>query len=366
MSELARKNIAGIKQYIPGKPIEEVARELGIKGEIVKLASNENPLGTSPKALEALKKAIKGTHLYPDDEYFHLVRAIANRHGVEPECVMIANGSVEALDFITKAYVNPGDEVVMSEQAFALYRIVVAIMDGKRIATPLKNYAHDLDAMAAKITPKTKVVFIANPNNPTGTMSTSSELDKFMNAIPREPLVVLDEAYREYITRKDYPDSFKYLREGRNVMILGTFSKIYGLAGLRIGYAVSKPELVAPLRKVKMPFHVNSFAQAAALAAISDDEHIIRSREVNDAGKKYLYAELKKLGVSFVPTEANFIYIDVGHDCDKVFHQLLLRGVIVRPMKPYDFPTGLRVTIGTREQNEKFAKALKGALATFA
>jgi len=359
---LARRNVEEIRPYVPGKPVEEVRRELGLSGTIIKLASNENPLGASPLAVKAMRKALKSNNFYPEDGAYYLTRALAQKHGVGEDQILIANGSVEVMYYITTAFANPGESVAMNDQAFILYRIVTKVADARRIAPPLKNYTHDLSALCLAVEPDTKVVFIANPNNPTGTMNTQQEADEFMAGVPPNVIVVWDEAYREYIDRPDYPDTMKYLREGRNIIILRTFSKIYGLAGLRVGYAIAKPEIIAALRKVRVPFNVNTMGQVGCLAALDDAEHIRRSKEVNAEGREFLYKVLSKMGLFYVPSVANFVYLDVGRDSLPVFQAMQREGVIIRPIKEYDFPNSFRVSVGTPRQNRKLIRALKKVL----
>lgn len=364
MNQLARQNIMGIKPYIPGKPIEEIARELGIKEKIIKLASNENPLGPSRLAINALKRQLKNFNLYPDDNCYYLTKELARRFNIKDDEIILGNGSVEVLELVTQAFVNRGDEIVMAEDSFVMYQIVTAIAEGVRKAIPLKDFRHNLDAMAEAITPKTKAVLIANPNNPTGTMNTAEEVQRFMDKVPDNVIVVLDEAYREYIQRPDFPDSFRYFREGKNVIILRTFSKIYGLAGLRIGYGIANRDIIEALRKVRLPFNVNSAAQLAAVAALDDELHIRRSIEVNEAGKKYLYERFKKMGLPYVPTEANFIFVQPQPliDSHTLVKELMKRGLIVRDMSDQDKHIGVRITIGTERQNRKLVKAIKEIL----
>jgi len=362
----ARKNIQEISPYIPGKPIEEVRRELKLRGEIVKLASNENPLGPSPLAVAALRKGIKDAHLYPDDNCYYLSKTLAAHLGVAEDQLIFGNGSVDIIDFITKSFVAPGDHVVLAAGAFIMYAIAAKMADARVTAVPLKDYAHDLDAMAAAVTPQTKVVFIANPNNPTGTMVDAAQVKSFLRKLPTSCVVVFDEAYSEYIARPDFPDSLALLRDHPNIIILHTFSKIYGLAGLRVGYGIGHPELIATIRKVRLPFNVGLLSQLACQAAIGDRRHVARSKAMNSAGKKYLYRQFAAMGMTYVPSEGNFILIDPKVDSMPVFNALQKRGVIVRPVKNYGFPTQLRVTVGTPAQNKKLIAGLRRVLKTAA
>lgn len=345
--------VLGIQPYVPGKPIEELERELGISNSI-KLASNENPVGPSPAAIRAIKESFADINRYPDGSGFYLKRALAEKLDVSDEEIILGNGSNELLDLAAKTFLKDGDEAVMATPSFVVYFMAVQSVGGKSIQVPLKNYTHDLSAMAASITPATRMVFIANPNNPTGTINKKDEFESLMEKVPDNVLVVMDEAYYEYVSDHDYADSMKYLRSEKNILILRTFSKIYGLAGLRVGYGIAKKEILADMNRLRAPFNTSTIAQKAALAALSDDAHVSRSREVNSAGKEYLYRELSALGISFVPTEANFLYIPVEGSV-ALYERLLKMGVIIRPMGP----SAVRVTIGLPEENRRFIEALK-------
>jgi histidinol-phosphate aminotransferase len=362
MGPVCKPNLACIKPYKPGKPIEDVARELKLSCEIIKLASNENPVGPSPRAKAAMRRAVGEMQLYPDDNCCYLKARLAGKFGVEPDWIILGNGSVEIFLFAAQAYVGPTESVVFSDGAFIMYKIATQIVGGQTVSTPMKNYAHDLEAMADAIQPNTRLLFIANPNNPTGTMVGKAEFDRFMSRVPGHVLIVVDEAYREYISDPDYPDAFKYLRDGRNVIITRTFSKIYGLAGLRIGYAFARPELLQDITKMRLPFNVSRMAQIAALAAIDDEAHVRHSMQVNDAGKEYLYAALRKMGLKFVPSYANFVLVDFGRDASPLFEKLQRKGVIARPVREYGFPNALRISIGTDPQNRKLVRSLKAVL----
>jgi histidinol-phosphate aminotransferase len=362
MRPQARPNIQSISPYIPGKPIEEVRRELGLRGQIIKLASNENPLGPSPLAVMALRRKLKEIHLYPDDGCFALSKRLASFLGVNEEQLIFGNGSVDVIDFITKTFVAPGDHVVIAEGAFIMYKIAAKMADAKATMIPLKDYVHDLDAMAAAVTPQTKVVYIANPNNPTGTMLNESQVKSFMKKIPESCVVVFDEAYSEYIDRPDFPNTIKLLKDWPNAIVLHTFSKIYGLAGLRVGYGVGDPELISQVRKVRLPFNISLAGQVACLAALDDSKHLARSKKINTEGKEYLYKQFQSLGIAYVPSEGNFILIDPKVDSQIIFLSLQKLGVIVRPIKNYGYQTELRVTIGTARHNKKLIGALKQVL----
>lgn len=362
MLPTAKPNLAGIKPYKPGKPIEEVIRELRLRGEVIKLASNENPLGPSPKALTAMRRAIDEMHLYPDDNCFYLKHRLAERFGVSPDEIILGAGSVEIILMAALAYLGPSQSAVMSDGAFIMYRIATQIAGGQIIATPMRNYAHDLEAMAAAIRSDTRLVYIANPNNPTGTIVRNREFARFMARVPDSILVVLDEAYREYIDDPEYPDAFEYLRKGRSIMILRTFSKIYGLAGLRIGYGFAPRAIMSDVAKMRLPFNISRIGQVAALAALDDERHVRRSAEENRAGKEYLYSAFQKLGLQFVPSYGNFILVEFGRDALPVFEQLQRRGVIVRPVREYGFPNALRISIGTERQNRRLIRTLRAVL----
>ncbi len=349
--------IASLVPYPPGKPIEELERELGISGSI-KLASNENPLGPSRKAVEALSKAFSDIHRYPDGSCYYLKKGLSKHLGVAEQMLIIGNGSNEIIELLLRTYLKAGDEVVMAEPSFAVYPLVVQAAGGRAVKVPLDgDLRHDLKRMAEAITGKTKIVFIANPNNPTGTIVTKDELEGFMEAVPGDVIVCIDEAYYEYVRSPDYPDTLGLIKGGRAVLLLRTFSKIYGLAGLRVGYGVAPAELVDYMNRVRQPFNVNSLAQKAALAALDDREHVERSRENNLKGLEFLFQELDKLGLECVPTEANFFLIKVG-DGEGVYRALLKKGVIVRPMKGYGMEEYIRVTVGLPEENRRFLAAL--------
>jgi len=343
--------------YEPGKPIEEVDREYGIASSI-KLASNENPLGPSPKALAAIREKLDQLHLYPDGDCFYLKRGMAQKIGVEPENLIFGNGSNEIIELAVRTFMRPRDEAVMAEQAFVVYPLIVQAVGGRKKAVPLCNFTHDLAAIGDAITAQTRVVFLANPNNPTGTIYRRDEWERFLGKVSSNLLLIVDEAYFEYVQDPAYPDSLRYHAEDRAILTLRTFSKLYGLAGLRIGYGVGPKKLIDMMQRVRQPFNVNAAAQWAALAALEDVEHVKRSLEVNRLGMEYLQAEFTRLGLAFVPSDANFILVRVGKG-QEVFKQLLSKGVIVRPMAGYQFPEHVRVTIGTMDENRKFIAALQ-------
>jgi histidinol-phosphate aminotransferase len=355
---LVRKGIAEIKPYIPGKPVQEVKRELGLE-DVIKLASNENPLGPSRLALEAIKAALQEVHLYPDAECYELREAVAASLHISADQLIFGNGGEELITLIGKAFINEGDSCVISRDVYDAYESVVRIMGGKITYSNLVDYRIDLKDMLEKTKEKTKIVFICNPMNPTGTIVTRQELEPFLEQIPQNTLVVLDEAYSHFVSDRNYPDGIHYVQQGKNVIVLRTFSKIYGLGGIRIGYGVAHPELIQYLRQVKEPFNVNTLAQVGALAALRDGDHVNRTLNLVRTEKTFLYDELSAMGIRFIPSEANFIFIDVGMDAKSLFQEMLKRGIIIRPGDIWNLPNFVRLTIGTREQNLMFIKALK-------
>ncbi len=347
--------------YVPGKPIEDVARELGLEpSQIVKLASNENPLGPSPIAVKAMQEALLKSHFYPDGGGYHLRAGIAQKFGLSIHNVILGNGSNEIIEFLGHAFLRPGDNIVTAEHAFVVYKIMAKLFGAETVEVPDPNLTHDLPAMAAAINDRTKLVYIANPNNPTGTMVGEDELDRFMDRVPESVMVVLDEAYYEFLPNP--PDTLKYLSDRPNVIALRTFSKIQGLAGLRIGYGLAHPDLIRLLQKTRQPFNVNSIAQTGALAGLQDDEHQAKTREVIREGRELLEAEFRARGLEYIPSVANFVLVKVG-DGHEVFQKLLKRGMIVRAMHEYKLPDWLRVSVGTSEQNRRFLEDLDQVLA---
>lgn len=349
------EHIRTIRPYVPGKPIEELERELNIKNAI-KLASNENPLGPSPLAIKALRKGITVLNRYPDGGCFYLKKALSKKLGIMEDEIIFGNGSNEVIELAVRTFLMPGDEAIMAHPSFVVYSMIVQAAGGKNIIVPLKEWRHDLNTMASMITDRTRLIFIANPNNPTGTINTGNEMDSLMEKVPDGVLIVIDEAYYEYVTSKDYPDTMKYLRDGRDILILRTFSKIYGLAGLRIGYGIAKADIINEMNKVRQPFNINTLAQLASISALEDEGHIVKSREINEEGKEFLYKEFSSMGIDFLPTEANFIYIPLKKDnAGLLYNELLKMGVIVRPMDE----SHIRVTIGLPKENKRFVIALK-------
>ncbi len=361
-----RKNsMKSFKPYVVGKPIEEVRRELGIEGPIAKLASNENPLGASPKAIEAVKEHLDQIHLYPDDNHYAFKKALSARFGIKMEQLYCASGSSEVIDVICSTFIEPGagDEILSSERSFAMYQIGAIKAGGKFVGAPMKDkYYYDLEAIANSVTEKTKVIFLANPNNPTGTWFSASEFDKFMARVPEDVLVVYDIAYHEFTTREDLPDPRKYFDAGRDIIVLRTLSKAYGLAGLRVGFAYGREDLISHLSLGRTPFNVNSLAQAAAIAALSDDEFVKKSGEFTVRELEYIIDGLKGLDVVVPPTQANFVLVDTKKEAPWLFMELQKRGIIVRPLHGYDYPNAIRVNVGLREENERFLAAMRELL----
>ena len=347
-------DIASLSPYVPGKPIEELQRELGLT-RVIKLASNENPLGSSPKALTALREGTSALHRYPDGGAFRLREALADHWKVTLDQVILGNGSDEILGLLARTFLAPGDEAVMADQTFVIYKMEVTAAHGKPIVVPLKQWKHDLPAMAAAVTDRTRLLFLCNPNNPTGTMVSADEVELLLSCVPAHVVVVFDEAYFEYVRRQQFPDSMAYVKQGRSVIVLRTFSKIYGLAGLRIGYGIATAEIINLLNRVRPPFNVNSLAQRAALAALGDEEHVTRSRAVNEAGMGQMVKGLSSLGFAPIPSEANFVYVDVGRDGRAIFEAMLREGIIVRHIEG----PMVRVTVGLEEENREFLAALK-------
>lgn len=363
--KLAVTGVQSLRPYQPGKPIEELARELGLdEKDIVKLASNENPLGPSPKALAAIDAAMPEITLYPDGYGFDLKKALSDKLGVGMDQITLGNGSSDILDFIARLFANDGDNIVVSQHSFAIYGIVAKMVGAECIAVPAVNFGHDLDAMAAAINNNTRIVFITNPNNPTGTWLTAAEIRTFMQKVPDDVLVLLDEAYFEYVQEADYADGIELLPEFPNLVVARTFSKAYGLAALRVGYAVSSPQLADLLNRVRPPFNVNSLALAAAEAALSDHEYVASSIAVNNSGLQQMVAGFDKLGLDYIPSVGNFIAfkMPVSVDAMQVYQQLLAKGVIVRPIANYEMADYLRVSVGTEAQNATFIEALTQVL----
>ncbi|MBM3243305.1 MAG: histidinol-phosphate transaminase [Candidatus Omnitrophica bacterium] len=355
-----RKHILRLESYEAGKPIEETKRQLKLR-EVIKLASNENPLGPSPKAIAALRKKLVTVNRYPDSSGYYLKRKLAKNLNLEPSNIIIGNGSDEIIDLIIRTFVDNGENIITADLAFLEYKLLTLMNNRELITVPLKYFKFDLAAIKKRINQKTKAIFIANPNNPTGTYVTKYELEEFFKGLPENILVILDEAYDTFIDVDDFPKSSQYLKRD-NVLILKTFSKSFGLAGLRIGYGLGDAQLIAWLEKCRQPFNVNSLAQEAAIAALDDKSFLRKTRETVLRGKKYMYDCLADLGLPFVSSVANFILVDTGRDGVSLFKELLKYGIIVRDMKQYGLKNFIRITIGTKKENMRFLKVLKKVL----
>lgn len=357
-----KKHIQDIRPYEPGKPIKELQREYGIRN-VTKLASNENPLGASGKAVRAMRDAIRDVHLYPEGSCYYLLTRLAGALDIDPEHIICGNGSDEIIELLARGFLSEGDEVVSSEMTFLVYPILAQVCGASFKAVPMKDHRYDLEGILRAITPKTKLVIIVNPNNPTGTYVTAQEVEAFLSQVPPHVLVCFDEAYVDFVDAEDFPKMLPYVKEGRpNVVVLRTFSKAYGLAGLRIGYGVASKEIVAYLHKVRQPFNVNSLAQAAATAALDDSFFLWRTKWLVVRGRKFFYRKLKKLGLEYLPSQANFILINMKADCQEVYQYLLRQGMIIRPMTAYHLQDWIRITIGRRSQNVQLIKMLKSYL----
>jgi len=363
MKNLAQEHILHLQPYLPGKPICEVQRELGLE-EVIKLASNENPCGPSPKAVLAMQRAMSEIHRYPDGSGFHLKKALGEKLQVASDRIILGNGTSEILELVVRTFLAPGDEAISARPAFIIYSMLVQAARGENVLVALKEHTHDLQAMSGAITPKTKLIIVTNPNNPTGTMVTEDDLTRFLQQVPKNVIVVLDEAYAEYVEDEHFPDSLAYLRlhPDQPILIARTFSKAYGLAGLRIGYGIGSLELISLMNRIRPPFNVNSPALAAAEAALDDEEFLSRSREINRVGYQYLCSTFDRLKLPYIPSVANFILVDVGQDAKTFSNRLLAEGVIVRTVAEYGLPTWIRITIGLEEENRKLIQAMEKIL----
>jgi histidinol-phosphate aminotransferase len=358
---LANTHILGIAPYEPGKPIEELEREIGVH-DAIKLASNENPLPPSERVQKAIAAALGTLNRYPDGSGFYLRQALAKKHDFTQDQVFVGNGSNELIELAVRTFLKPGDEAIVPHPSFVAYPMIVQAAGGIRVMVMLKDYRLDLEAMARAVTPMTKMVFVANPNNPTATIVTADEVEAFMARVPERTIVVFDEAYIEFAMGPDFPDTLEYVRQGRKVIVLRTFSKAASLAGLRVGYGIADADAVSLMNRIRQPFNVNALAQVAALAALDDESHVLECVRMIEAGRHYLYEEFNGLGVKFVPSRANFILVDVGRSASDIYQRLLKEGVIVRPMTPFGMESALRVTVGTPQENRRFVKALKKVL----
>ena len=359
---LAPPHISAISPYVPGKPMTELERELGLTSTI-KLASNESPLGPSAKVLRALRAQLGAINRYPDGSAYELTRALAGKLDVPPESLLLGNGSNEVIDIAVRTFLRPGEEVVSAKGAFVVYQLATQAAGGTNVVVPMREHTHDLPAMAAAVTSRTRMVFVANPNNPTGTWVPERAVERFLAALPAGVIAVFDEAYHEYVARRNFPDTLSRVRAGLPVFCLRTFSKAYGLAGLRLGYLVGPPEYVAEMNKVREPFNTNHLAQVAALAALGDERHLGRVVRLNRRERARLAGELQSLGLDVIPSEANFLLAGVRRDGNALYQELLRRGVIVRPVGNYGYPRHLRITVGLPEENDRLIAALREALA---
>lgn len=353
--------VKGLTPYEPGKPIEELQRELGLS-EVIKLASNESPLGPAPAAIDAATCALGDIARYPDGNGFNLKARLSAMLDVAPEQLTLGNGSNDVLEFVARAFAGPGSEIIYSEHAFVVYPLAASLVGARGIAVPARDYGHDLDAMLKALTANTRVVYIANPNNPTGTWVDGDALRAFIAAVPADVVVVVDEAYREYVDNNDYPDCVAWLDEHPNLVVTRTFSKAYGLAGLRVGYSVSHAQVADLLNRVRQPFNVNSVALAAAHAALADEAHLARAIALNREGLGYLQAQFDRLRLPFIPSIGNFISFELPGDAAPVYQALLREGVIVRPIGAYGLPRHLRVSVGLEQENQRFVQALERVL----
>lgn len=356
-TDLGVQDLLKIRPYVPGKPIEEVKRELGLK-RVIKMASNENPLGPSPRAIQAIKDNASKVCLYPDGGSFYLKKALAQKLGVNEQNLILGNGSDEIVSFLTRIFLRNKGEAIVGYPSFLMYEIDTRLSGGRLISVPLKQFKLDLSAMKMAVSPRTKLIFIDNPNNPTGTIVENEEVQSFLTNLPSHLLVVFDEAYYEYVESTTFPRLLDHF-SSKNIIILRTFSKIWGLAGLRIGYGIANKEIIDILNRCRPPFNVNSLAQVAAVASLNDKEQVRKSRELVGKEKKFLYSELGKMDLCFVPTQANFILIKVGEKALEIENKLLHQEIIVRNMAGYNLPDYLRITIGTRKQNEAFVSRLR-------
>ena len=355
---LANKGIRSLHPYQPGKPISELERELGISN-IVKLASNENPLGCSHLAIEAMQREMNDIARYPDANGYYLKEAISHKLAIEMEQITLGNGSNDVLNLIARTFAGPGSEVMFSQHAFVVYPIAAKAVEADSVVVPAKNYAHNLEAMGDAITDKTRLIFIANPNNPTGTCENTESLRAFMQRVPENVIVVMDEAYYEYVDDADYPQTINWLNEFNNMIITRTFSKAYGLAGARIGYSISHKDIAGLLNRIREPFNVNSFAMAGATAALKDVDFLQQAVDLNRRGMDYFTAQLDEMGFVYIPSKGNFLTVEVGNNAASIYEKLLHQGVIVRPVANYEMPGHLRVSIGLMEENQRFISALK-------
>ena len=359
LRKIYKDYIEAIRPYEPGKPLHEVERELGLS-RVTKMASNENPLGPSRRALRAMRRALREAHLYPDGSCYYLKKRLAEELGIGENQLIIGNGSNEIIEFLARGFLSEGDQVISSASTFLVYPILTQCLGAEYVEVPMKDFRYDLKGILDRITDRTRLIFIANPNNPTGTHVTRDEAEDFLTKVPKEVIVCFDEAYVDFVEAKDFPYLLFHVKtEKPNLIVLRTFSKSFGLAGLRVGYGMGPPELIRYLHKIRQPFNVNSIAQAGAAAALDDRLFLWRTKSLVARGRRYLYRRLKRLGLRFIQSQANFVLIDVERDADEVFQEFLRRGLIIRSMKAYGLPTWIRLTIGRRSDNARFIRTLK-------
>lgn len=361
LEKIVRSGVLSVNAWPTGKPIEEIQAELGLDC-LALMATNENPLGVSPKAAEAIRAESAKVNRYPQGPCTYLKRKLAPRLGIDERMIIFSNGADNCLRIIGYTFLNTGDEVIVAHPAFPVYGIVARVMGAVPVEVPLKNHTHDLSAMAERIGAKTKLVFVCNPNNPTGTIVGRKQLNAFVEALPDHVVLILDEAYFEFVDDEDYPNALDYIREGRNVVGLRTFSKLYGIAGLRIGYTLASPELTAVMERVREPFPVSRVAEAAALAALDDEEFKSRVLANNEQSKRFFYQSFDRLGLSYAKTHTNFMFVDLGTDAKEAAQALLERGYLIRPGTPWRHPSFARITFGTMEENRGFLDALAAVL----
>lgn len=350
------KNVEELIPYVPGKPVEELERELGVKNA-VKMASNENPLGPSPKAVQAATESVSGMNRYPDGGCFYLKARLSEHLGCSPDNLMIGNGSNEVIEIIARTYMNHRHEAIFGNHAFIVYPLVTKAVGADAVISPMPGLKNDLEDIASRVTSRTKMIFLANPNNPTGTIFKKEEFENFLKNVHKEVIIVVDEAYFEYVEDDDYPNTLEYHDQRESLITVRTFSKIYGLAGMRVGYAVASKNIISYLNRVREPFNVSSLAQSAAMAAIDDHEHVERSKVINSDGLYYLSSELDNMGISYTPSSANFLLLDMKRDPGPFYEALLKKGVIVRPVGGYGLKTHLRVSVGLDSENKRFINA---------
>ena len=361
LKKLARRRIFDIEVWPAGKPIDALKEELGLP-DLARMDTNENPLGPSPRAVKAMEQAIRHVNFYPDGPCQRLKRKLAGRLGISEDMVAFGNGADSCIRMVASAFINDGEEVIMADPSFPVYSIFTRVMGGEEVLVPLKDHTHDLEAMKKKIGPRTKLVCICNPNNPTGSIVRKAELDDFFRDLPPDVIVVLDEAYFEFVSDPQFPDGLDYLREGHNIIVMRTFSKLYGLAGLRIGYMMAAPQMISVLERVREPYTVAAVAEEAALAAMDDQEFIDRVIENNEKSRSLIYRELDRLGLDYVPSHTNFLFVDLKTDARKVREALLHRGFLIRARTAWKLPTCVRITFGTEAQNAAFIRALEEVL----